>query len=283
MPSEPKPTRDDPRGRAFGFLQHLATDLSNNEVTFPTFVDAAMRVRSALNDPNIDLDRLARIISGEPLLSAKLVRIANSAAMKRSGKNITDVKTATAKLGFNIVRATAVAIALDQVRNAKEMKAFESLAAAIWRHSLTVAANAYVLARRFTRISPDEALFVGLVHDIGRFYLLARAASYPELADHPAELDAVLNDWHAEIGTALLQNFALPEHVIDAVRRHETGTYEIPPRDLTELIVLANRIAHRDDLPERPLAGPALDTPELVDALAGSAEEIDSLAAALGR
>src|SRR4051812_49266744 len=62
-------TAVNPQQRAFAFLKLLAEDLSKGQITFPTFVDATMKIRTALNDPEINAGKLSRLVSSEPLLS----------------------------------------------------------------------------------------------------------------------------------------------------------------------------------------------------------------------
>src|SRR2546430_2720437 len=61
---------------SFRIVQDLAAELSTGKISFPTFIDATLKIRRALNDPNADADRIARTISAEPLLAAKLVQVA---------------------------------------------------------------------------------------------------------------------------------------------------------------------------------------------------------------
>jgi HD-like signal output (HDOD) protein len=263
--------------RAFRFLQEIAGDLSGHGITFPTFIDATVKVRNALNDPNIDAGRLAQVVSGEPLLATRLVRMANSAALNPSGRQVADVRTAVMRVGFNAVRATATAVAVQQVRASKDLAPFATEAERAWRHSLDVAAIAYVLARALTSLSPDEALFAGLVHDIGRFYLLSRAAKYPELIEHRDELEAIVAEWHPSIGEAILQGQGLPEALLAAVANHELGEYRFPPKTLIDVVTLANLA-----VPFHPGGSSSLphDSP-VFPVLAEAAAEVQSLVEAL--
>ena len=271
--------------RAYQFLQALAADLSSKQISFPTFTGATIRVRTALADPAIDAERLSRAISAEPLLPARLIHIANSVAMNPTGKPVSDVRSALLRVGHDVVRSTAVALAMEQLKAAKDVQVFHEQAEWIWRHSLEVAAIAYVVTKKHTRLNPDEALFAGLVHDIGRFYLLARAASYRDLVDHPGELDALIQEWHPSIGQAVLHEFDLPEATLKAVAEHEHHPAVFPPRQLVDVITLANRVAVHANPPRYAEHGdrevPLVDHPPLVQSLHESAEDIRTLLAAL--
>jgi putative nucleotidyltransferase with HDIG domain len=275
-----------PGQRAYEFLQALAADLSSKQISFPTFTGATIRVRTALNDPAIDVERLARAISAEPLLTVRLIHIANSVALNPGGgKPVSDVRSAVMRVGHDIVRSTAVALAMEQLKAAKDVQVFHEQAEWIWRHSLEVAAIAYVLARKHARLNPDEALFAGLVHDIGRFYLLSRDAAYPELVSHPGELDALIQEWHPSIGQAVLHEFDLTEATLKAVSEHEHHLAMFPPRHLVDVITLANHVALQTNPPkyaehvERDV--PPIESQALLQSLAESADEIRTLLTAL--
>lgn len=269
---------------SFRFLQDIASDLAAGDISFPTFSAATVEVRAALDDPDASAEKLARIVAREPLLSAKLVRLANSAALNSTGKPIGDVKTAVIRVGHAAVRAVAVAVAYDQLRADKALRPQSTRAEAAWRHSLQVAALSYVIAGKLTRISADEALFAGLVHDIGYFYLLARASRYPELEGHPEDLDAMLREWHPGIGQAVLHSFGLSDAVMESVGEHETAAPRIPPRTMADVVRLANLVTP-DTNPVRDVTGEAdqstLDYPELFQVIAQSREQINSLVSAL--
>jgi putative nucleotidyltransferase with HDIG domain len=272
-------------GHAYKFLQSLASDLSTRQITFPTFTGATIRVRSALGDPNIDADRLAHVISAEPLLPARLIQIANSAAMNPGGKPVADVRAALLRVGHDVVRSTAVTLALEQLKAAKDVQSFHARAEWTWRHSLEVAAIAYVLAKKTSKINADEALFAGLVHDIGAFYLLSRAAGYPEIAGDPAELDAVIQEWHSSIGQAVLHEFRLSDGTLRAVSDHEDHKPVYPVRSLLDIVTFANRIALQANPPKYPghvdRSYPPVDTPEVLQVANSSADEIRTLLNAL--
>ena len=276
---------NDASSSAYRFLQSLASDLSARQITFPTFTGATIRVRTALAEPGIDADRLAHAISGEPLLPARLIQIANSAALNPGGKPVADVRSAVIRVGHDVVRSTAVAVAMDQLKAAKDVQVFHEQAEWTWRHSLEVAAIAQVIARKLSRLNPDEAMFAGLVHDIGRFYLLSRAASYPELVDDPHALDALIHEWHAAIGQAVLHEFGLSDAVLKAVSEHEHHVAALPPRQLVDVIAIANRAALFTTPPAYPghleREVPRFEDSRLIQTLADSADEIRGLLHAL--
>src|SRR4029079_16726688 len=108
---------------------------------------------------------------------------------------------------------------------------------------LEVAALAFVIGKRRGLANPDEALFAGLVHDLGHFYLMWRATKFPDITAQPEELRSIVHDWHPGIGAALLQSLDLPETVSRACDEHALSPAALPSGSLSELISLSNRCA----------------------------------------
>lgn len=226
----------------FHILEDIAKDLSG-EVNFPTSLDAAIMVRNTLKNPDVTLDQVARAVGLEPLIASKILRIANSVAYNPSGKAVSDLKTAIGRLGFESVRTTSLAVAMDQIIKSKHLADFDDFAKRTWEHSLQAAAIARVLSRRLGRGNPDEAMLAGLVHDIGIFYLLYRAAEYSEYQNNrEAVLELVLG-WHESIGESLLHILGLPERIIVAIRDHDQLRNINNPCSLADILYFANLLA----------------------------------------
>jgi len=214
-------------------------------VVFPTAFDIVARLRKALQDPNLPLPRLAEIVELEPLISGRLIGLANSVAFKRRGLEVRSVKVAVTRLGINLVRSTAMGIAMNQLLRAKDLLPFGDLAQRLWQHSLQSAAAAEVIAQRMTtNIAPDEALLAGLVHDLGAFYMLYRASQYAELRSRPDTVRYLITEWHESIGHSLLVALGMPHAIADAMRDHDRPRpVPRPPRNLTDIVYAANLMA----------------------------------------
>lgn len=270
----------------FRILEDIARDLSG-DVNFPICLDSAILIRNTLRDPLADIGRITRAVGLDPLISSKLLRLANSAAYCSNGKPIADIGIAVQRLGIEVVRTISLAVAMDQMLNARRVGGFQRLSREVWEHSLNVAAIARVLARRLGRINPDEAMLAGLVHDLGVFYLLYRAVDYAQYRESETLTMELLRDWHSEIGDTLLDQLELPASIKDAVCEHRQLENAEGPFTLCDILHFANLLAGGDQdwMPparsEQQEAQREAITSEYFDLLAEAAEDIVSLKAAL--
>lgn len=232
------------KAQRFQMLEDIAEELSGEEVVFPTCFDVALRIRKALQDPDIALGKLVALINMEPLLSAKLLQQANSAAYNPGNSEVRHLEAAIQRLGLNLVRNTAMAVAMGQMLRARDMAGFDDIARKLWLHTVHAASACYVIARHFTRINPEEAMFAGLVHDLGAFYMLYRATKYEELRARPETLKYLIIRWHESIGLAVLASLGLPEEMVEALRDHDVlRPAPAVPKTLRDVVYVGNLIA----------------------------------------
>ena len=93
----------------------LANQAAQGELVFSTGAQVALKLRHALDDPDCHVNTASRLIQAEPLLSARVIAIANSAVYNRSGREIADVQVAVSLLGFQTIRSLAMALVTRQM------------------------------------------------------------------------------------------------------------------------------------------------------------------------
>jgi HD-like signal output (HDOD) protein len=273
-------------------VESLHVELAGEKIDLPSFPDVAARVRRALTNEQVDVEHVVRIVSAEPALAARLMQLANSAALNPGGRRFTDLRSAVSRIGFNMARSAAIAFAMSQLRRAEAYKGVGEALAELWERSVHVAAMCHVVARRFTQINADTALLGGLLQSVGKLYLLTRAVKFPDLLADSGTYQKLVAEWHGRLAQAILRNWELSEEIIDAVaasdnldREHEGAT------DLTDVLAVARALAvlGPDPQPEEMLflGMPAarrmkLDADRCGMALIDSQAAIASLRQALG-
>lgn len=269
-----------------GLLGLVLDEIGRGEVSFPTHADVALRVRLALDDPDLDVARAAQIIQAEPLLAARVVAVANSIAFNRTGARVADVKTAVTRVGIRLLRALATAVVMRQMAGGMRSPKSRQLAARLWEHTAHVAALSHILAGRFVRGAAEIALFAGMVHEVSGFYLISRNDAHPELFVDDGALQAMSAE--AAVGRAVLNALAVPEEVVDAVSTlWDDGPQVFPPATLGDVLRLANGLT--------PILSPlqgaaAVPSPlaidlgaerQLAEILDQSSDELEAMTAAL--
>lgn len=270
-------------------LQELADQAGNGELVFPTGVDVSLKLLQQLDDPDCHVDQAVQLVKGAPLLAARIVAVANSAAYSRSGQAVTDLRTAISRIGLRTTRTLTMAITTQQMAGQSASPEIAKLTRQLWEHTAHVAALAQTIARRITHQDPETAFFAGIVHEIAGFYLISRAAGNPGLlSGDPA-------DWTEEseprIARAILTRIGTPQAVTKALDNLWEGLLSLPPVALGDTLLLANELApvasplYQDQPPRAPDMAPVIDA--LVDdamlssILEESASEVASLVDAL--
>jgi len=285
-------TRAMPNTVVFGFVKALAAELSQGQVELPSVPDIVLKLQKTLSDENVSNEIVVRVVGSEPMLAGKLMNMANSAALNSSGRKIADLRMAVARVGFNIVRSASLAFVVEQLRKSPEFKHLEGPLDGLWKNSVQIAALSHVIARRFSSLNGDTALLAGLMHNVGRIYILTRAAKHPSLTADTLTYNAIVRDWHTNVSKALLENWKVAEEIVDAVASHEDMDREqrgpVTLTDVLSLATLVERNRHGGELnvaDESLIKGLKRLQLQLGDCAAvidESAEEIAALKAALG-
>ncbi len=232
----------EPRVEPFEFLSRLAAEVSKGTVNLPCFPDIVLRIRKALSDPRNTPEKTVKIVGTEPRLAARLLQTANSAVFNPSGKPLTDLRTAITRLGHQLVQCVAMAFAVQQMKAQGSLRVIAEPLNRLWEKSIAVASICQVLARR-THVPPEEAFLTGLLHGIGRLYIMVRAAGDSQCRYDHALADMVA-DWHPSIGKAVLENWGFVEAMSDAVG--DQANYDRKPKreaDLTDVLIIGILLA----------------------------------------
>ncbi|MFL6708097.1 MAG: HDOD domain-containing protein [Massilia sp.] len=271
-------------------FKQIAAQAQRGELSFPTNVDATLKLQRALSDPDLHVDVAARLVQSEPLLAARTVAIANSVTYNRSGQPITTVRAAVQRVGFRVLNAVAAAVIVRQLDSKITNPVLRDKANRLWKHSAHVAALSQLIAKRVSKVDPETAMFAGIVHEVGGFYMLSRASEFPGLLDGDPE------EWieygERTIGRGVLAKLGVPTPVLQAIEAMWEGMRALPPETLGDTLMLANDLAPHDSPLHVQAGATTRQSAATVDFVVGEGtlatiledakEEVDSLTAALG-
>jgi HD-like signal output (HDOD) protein len=227
--------------KEFEFIERLASELSSHELVFPTSLDATMKIRHALNTPDIPADKIARIVGAEPVVTAHVLKLCNSAAFNRGGSPISDLRKATMLLGLSMVRNVAISVGMKQLTQSRAAAEVPKIVDDLWKRCLRISALSFVIAKKLSQVNPETAMMAGLLLNIGKFYILNRAHEHAELFVDESALWGLVEQWHTDIGAAILESWNIPEDIraavlagADANRSHRGGP------DLADVVLAAD-------------------------------------------
>lgn len=225
----------------FRMLTEIAEELKE-KVVFPVCFDVTISIRNALQKgcPAEHLEPLLRL---DPLIGAKLLRVAKNKAHRQKQPPVADLEGAFAILDDAAILRVATEMSTTQLLRSRFLADFSDWVELLWARTLSMAASAYVIAKKMTDIAPGQAMFAALCHDMALYYLLYRAVQYPELRARPASLKYLVINWHGGISESLLSSLALPKEIIQAVSCEAPLSPATAPRTLGDIVQISNALA----------------------------------------
>lgn len=228
-----------PPAAAFRFVARLAEEVSKGRLELPALPEVVTRIKQALADENVSPPVVARLVATEPGLAARVMTLANSVIMNPGGVPITELRTAITRIGFRNVRSTSIAYAIAKLRQASDLQGIKDEMEVLWQEALAMAALAHAVARRSGKVNVDEALLLGLVHNVGKVYILSRAHRYSQLFISHEDTANIMRDWHVNVGKAILESWGFAPPLVEALSQHEEPLRDIKQADLADALYVA--------------------------------------------
>lgn len=236
---------------------------SENLPVLPQVVSSVLRLA---DDPDASPKEMERIIERDPGITAKILRVANSAYYGMS--QVPSIGRALTALGMNTVRSLVVGVAYQQIIAGREMAPRYSKLE-FWRHSLAVAAACRILGKIKMPSRAEELHGAGMMHDVGmlvmdrfcpnEFDAAIKMAQSESIPLHDAEIRLLGFD-HTEVGSLLAEKWGLTDIMRNAIRYHHTPYEDAEHADTTVIVTLANGLAHQSGLTNNvPLPSVELD------------------------
>jgi HD-like signal output (HDOD) protein len=216
----------------------LASIRMDAQVTLPGVPQVVTRLQQMLGDPEVGIPQLIPVINYEPILVGRVLQMANSAALNPTRTPVSDVRSGITRVGFDLLRSASLAYAMRQLSQAHSVKDIRPHLEALWERSAWTAAVSFVIARKFTTVNRDTAFLGGLMHAVGKLFVLTRAAHYPFVLRDRTKYAGILRKWHAQFARAILTGWRISPEVIEAVTQYENFNREVSgdQPDLTDIL-----------------------------------------------
>jgi HD-like signal output (HDOD) protein len=226
------------------FLTHMRDSLDAGIMELPAFPQVVINVQEAYKDPNYTPQLVARLISAEPPLARRLLDMANSVAFNATGRVVIDLGLALTRLGAQKVYGVVLAHALQDLRRTESLRPIGGRMDELWSESATVAHFSQAVAKRVSLPTP-EAFVAGLLHLMGRLYILVGCAVQSSLGRPVVLSNDLVDAWHPMIAKAVLKNWRMSEAVCEAVGAQADVGVVRTAASLTDVLVLGIRLAKR--------------------------------------
>lgn len=222
--------------------------LAQQPIELPVFHPVALKLTLMLPDPYSDFDDIVRVISEDQALSAQVLKMANSSAYMGLTKAET-IKDSAIRLGVRQISVLAMAASQASLHSS-DNELVNALMHELWRHSLACALGSWWVAQQSNHQGIlDHAYLAGLLHDIGKLYILKAMERLARVGALPAPLQRqslleVFNDLHVEQGCRIMEHWNIPPIYRNVVAAHHFESYD-PVDALLTIVRLVNGFSRR--------------------------------------
>ncbi len=187
--------------------------------TLPTLPNVINKLNSLSDNEKSSVQEMARIVSSDQVLSARILRLANSPSY--GFYRVSTISNAMILLGVNVVKSLALSSSIFAI--------MEKDSIGLWEHSLGVGAAANLIANKLGLPECEEIATAGLLHDIGKVIItikcseaekdILKLAHERQIYILEAEREIIDTD-HAEIGGWLSKSWFLPDKLSEPIAFH---------------------------------------------------------------
>jgi len=230
-------------GNLFNEIMH---EFNMGNLKLPSLPDIAIKVRKALEAPNASADDMSRIISADPAMVTRLIKVANG-PLNRGVDPIASIQAAIVRLGMQTTKELVTSFAIKQLFKTKS-KMLNQRMHELYDHSVDVAAISFALSKQTGKLSPDHMLLAGLLHEIGVIPILSYIEDTGLIINDEVELDGIIKSLRGAVGSMVIRHWGLSSDLFAVVeefenwQRDEKG--EIDTCDMIIIAQIYRRLKH---------------------------------------
>jgi HD-like signal output (HDOD) protein len=211
-------------------LTILVEKIQNDSLVLPTLPEIAIKIREAADDTDVNLNMMAEVVSQDPALSARLVKVANSAFMGRSVK-VESLNQAVTRIGLRQIKNIATAIAMEQLFVSKNELIREYMMKT-WEKTVNVSCAGIAVMKHWhvnhkhTSLNIDTLTLAALVHTIGVLPILTEAERHEEVFANPSFLEAAIKRMAGKLGGAIMRSWDFSGEFIVVAEKWNDNAYQ---------------------------------------------------------
>lgn len=224
--------------------------ITESIIGLPTLPTVVSKMIQLVDNPRTSAASLARLISTDQALTARILKLANS-AYYGFPREISTVNMAIVVLGFNTVKDMGLSLSVfDIFKNMENIKSFDINR--FWEHSVSCGVASRMLARNYRSRFAGEAFVAGLLHDIGKVilnqYFHPEFVEIMRLSSDGVELeiaeDKVIGTRHSQVGCWLAEKWNLPKIISETILHHHDPWIAKKDQLFVATVHLANYLSH---------------------------------------
>ncbi|MDD5753499.1 MAG: HDOD domain-containing protein, partial [Methylococcales bacterium] len=221
------------------FFADFAHAYRENTLSLPSLPQVALRLKKAIEEPDITIPEIVNIVQFDAAIVAKLIQVANSVFYAAEAP-ITNCHNAVIRLGLDATRRVVMGISVKQLFKCENQQLM-AMMQTNWRNSIYLSSLCFILAKESKTVSPEDALLAGLICDIGKIPVLNFAEQQLNYSPNLLELKTALPFLSPPVGTFMLHTLAFPPDLVNIPKFAEDWFYESGEEKLTliDIVILA--------------------------------------------
>jgi putative nucleotidyltransferase with HDIG domain len=229
--------------------------ITESIISLPTLPTVVSKMIQLVDNPKTSASSLARLIYTDQALTARILKLANS-AYYGFPREISTVKMAIVVLGFNTVKEMGLSLSVFEVFKGGENDTTFDISR-FWQHSIGCGSAARMLGRRLNYHLTGEAFVAGLLHDIGKiifrqylskeFMTIINKVSEGEVDLDEAEMN-IIGTTHSQVGAWLAEKWNLPRIIVDGIAFHHAPWDAQEDRIFVAIVSVADYLCHLNQI-----------------------------------
>jgi HD-like signal output (HDOD) protein len=218
------------------------TDLfKSKSITLPSLPEIALYIKAVLEKDDVSIKKLAKIIQVDPVISARVVQVANSSLYGDTQSD--SIQDALERIGVDGVRTIVKGVVLRDLFMPNKQPINDAMMR-FYEHSIRIGVICYALAKKLPGFDREQAFMAGILHDIGVVPILVVSDRYPQIAEKPNTLAAVLGHLKSYIGGMVLQQWDFADKFIEVAKHAYEWDRKVDKADYCDLVQVALMHSH---------------------------------------
>jgi HD-like signal output (HDOD) protein len=233
-------------------FQSLLQAFMQKKLDLPALPEAALKIRQAINTPGVGSSEIIQIVQTDPVLSARLVKVANS-PLYGTWREIKTVRDAVRRLGLETTKHLSFSLSVKKLFSARS-SLIKNYIHKIYLESTAVASIAYVIAQQQApHLDPEQALLSGLIQNLGLIPILKYVDGHPSMMQTTEQLGKSLESLYVPVSTLILNEWNFDPEFLQIIEHARNWTRDTGEQADYCDVVIAARLIYLQRMGELPV------------------------------